>query len=424
VNVCLSKLKGKEEMKFSLDAWIPPALVFGMVVASAVSSTHFVTAKSIDDGQSSLVQPDDELTGSLTVELSVDDETADPPAPPIAPPPPVALLPLVAPPAGVEPVIQDSLPTLSRSTVAVAPLATLPPIDVIAAEETQESPSGEKTRVHVLRSLPGAPAAPIAPAPPTVARVQEIRAVPSNHVFVPGMPIQEHRVNLQHGLFVAGEPLASSAKNQEFEAKAKQLVDQIRKSKVDEKTADLKAQLKDVTRQHFEYLESQRREQIQSLESKLSKLKELLEARSNNSDKIIERRISQLLGVPDAMDFYAESPTSVTSTITRLPVTQEFKVKGVEMGKAIEAARAGKEAKEMEIKVLAERVHEDALRDKAAVESKINNKLEAEIRLQKQRMQEFEAQIKELEQARMKLESARKQAVDAERRAKEAAKFQ
>jgi hypothetical protein len=83
-------------------------------------------------------------------------------------------------------------------------------------------------------------------------------------------------------------------------------VDEINEAKDNkdvERVAELKQQLTEVVNEHFQWLESKRQAQVEALELRLDKLKKLLKVRSNNADKIIDRRVRSLLNEPDTLDW-------------------------------------------------------------------------------------------------------------------------
>lgn len=80
-------------------------------------------------------------------------------------------------------------------------------------------------------------------------------------------------------------------------------INQAKENKDLERVAELKQQLTEVVNEHFQWLETKRQAQVEALELRLEKLKKLLKVRSNNSDKIIDRRVRSLLNEPDALDW-------------------------------------------------------------------------------------------------------------------------
>ena len=91
-----------------------------------------------------------------------------------------------------------------------------------------------------------------------------------------------------------------------FEERTHSIVDEINQAKEEkdlERVAELKQQLSEVVNEHFQWLETKRQAQVEALELRLEKLKKLLKVRSNNADKIIDRRVRSLLNEPDALDW-------------------------------------------------------------------------------------------------------------------------
>lgn len=121
---------------------------------------------------------------------------------------------------------------------------------------------------------------------------------------------------------------------EQFESRTQELVDQIQEAKANresERVNELKTELLKITKENFEWLESQRREQVASLEAKLTMLKQVLETRTQNADQIIERRVKTLLNETDSLDWNpkldtkeswrsrtrSESPARVRNSIER-----------------------------------------------------------------------------------------------------------
>ena len=79
-----------------------------------------------------------------------------------------------------------------------------------------------------------------------------------------------------------------------------------------ERMDELKSELKKAVTDHFERLETLRKEQIAILAARLESLNKVLEARSENADQIVERRIKQLLGESDSLDWNPQIETTET----------------------------------------------------------------------------------------------------------------
>ena len=97
-----------------------------------------------------------------------------------------------------------------------------------------------------------------------------------------------------------------SEKVSELDHKTKEIVAQIHEA-ISNRQADqakqLKEELTNLTREYFDLLESQRRTQIASLERKLETLRQVIEAREQNADQIVQRRVKKLLGESDTLDW-------------------------------------------------------------------------------------------------------------------------
>lgn len=72
----------------------------------------------------------------------------------------------------------------------------------------------------------------------------------------------------------------------------------------------LKMQLIELTASEYELIRGQREKDLERLESELKSAKERMAKRDENKDKIIERRVDKLLGVPSIYDWNDESITT------------------------------------------------------------------------------------------------------------------
>lgn len=100
----------------------------------------------------------------------------------------------------------------------------------------------------------------------------------------------------------------------------KQLVNQLRGStssnEMDAKLAEFRSELE----QEFKRMHEQQGSEIAAIEKRLQSLKEIHQQRAENQDKIIQRRIDQLLGRSDPLDWNYTPPT----TPPNVPVSPYF----------------------------------------------------------------------------------------------------
>ncbi|MEQ1827125.1 MAG: hypothetical protein ABL921_14315 [Pirellula sp.] len=343
-------------MKNVIEAWIPPTVVFGLIVAASAGS-RFVTAQTTPDdtAQEQFVELFVEAD-----ELQFDDK--DPPETPAAP-------------------AKPTLPTLA--------------------------------------TLPAIPAIPALPALPTLPSLTEIE--------VP-VPIKSSLIT--ELVLATKTDSKADAKGKELEHMARQLAGQIQKSKDQEQSAELKSKLRDLTRQHFELLEGERRNQIETLEAKLQKLKEQMNTRAMNSEQIIERRMNQLLGVPDALDFYANAQSAKIQAAAELHEkakhTQTHELAPAIARSIANAADDEKRARAM-AKDAAAMAKDRAMFEKERMEAMLRGRLDEHkihsqgslhadlekqhaIKLETQALKlEFDKQAKKLQDAQEKLEAVLKQ---------------
>ena len=88
-----------------------------------------------------------------------------------------------------------------------------------------------------------------------------------------------------------------------MEGQARELVAAFRSEKDEQKRADLRTQLQDLTAKHFEVRQKRREREISRLEAQLERVRAAVTKRNANKDMIINRRLSQLLGEEDELAF-------------------------------------------------------------------------------------------------------------------------
>ena len=88
-----------------------------------------------------------------------------------------------------------------------------------------------------------------------------------------------------------------------LDKEARALVQQCRKGTDKEKRAELKARLAELTEKHFELRQERRELQIAQLETELEKVRATIDKRNDARELIIRRRVSQLLGEKDELDW-------------------------------------------------------------------------------------------------------------------------
>ncbi|MBN2577869.1 MAG: hypothetical protein JXB10_02675 [Pirellulales bacterium] len=91
-------------------------------------------------------------------------------------------------------------------------------------------------------------------------------------------------------------------KENQLEMKVRQLLDQFRVVEGDRKE-EIKGELRETVFQQFEVRQQRRRLELKRLEEELKHMQEVIERRDKARDQIIDRHISELIGVPDEMRF-------------------------------------------------------------------------------------------------------------------------
>ncbi len=97
-----------------------------------------------------------------------------------------------------------------------------------------------------------------------------------------------------------------SRKDQELERRSSDLARRIwqaKQQKSDEEVEELEAELEKTVIEHFEVRQQKRRRQLELLRKELDKTAEVIEKRESRREQIIERRLNQLLGKKDELDF-------------------------------------------------------------------------------------------------------------------------
>ena len=101
-----------------------------------------------------------------------------------------------------------------------------------------------------------------------------------------------------------------------LDKEARGLAEQCRKETDKEKRAELKARLAELTEKHFELRQERRELQIAQLETELEKVRATIDKRNDARELIIRRRVSQLLGEKDELDW---GPSAASPLRTRGP---------------------------------------------------------------------------------------------------------
>lgn len=329
-------------MKSVFEAWLAPAMVFGMIIAGAASNNPFVTASSDDESD-----PQQEVKVEVKAAVKETTEKA------LEAVRDVIEVRLPEPPKPPHAVILDKM--------QVPSLPPHPPLQPVLAQLTREAP-------HVA-----------------------------------------------HEIALAITDISSNPKTQGLEKKAKELAAKVREAKQSKKVDDetrLKEELRAVTKSHFDLLEGQRKEQMESLANQLAAIKEQLENRSKNADKIIDRRVKQLLGETDDLDWYASVPGSelthrAHTVIGSLLGNKDAKsvegmkiiVDGENAAKHVEGSRIDQAAKQLKAATEQSKAAIIELRKKA--EDKAQGKVEEQ---QKALRMELEVKMKHLEDLKRQLE--------------------
>ena len=90
--------------------------------------------------------------------------------------------------------------------------------------------------------------------------------------------------------------------DQEFGQRSMELAAAYRRAATDQRDA-LRKQLREVIDEHFDVRQKLRELQLKRLEQQLEQLKQAIEKRAKVRNQIVERRISELTGEEDPLDF-------------------------------------------------------------------------------------------------------------------------
>lgn len=91
-------------------------------------------------------------------------------------------------------------------------------------------------------------------------------------------------------------------KDLDLERQTLELSQQLRRTPRDQRDA-LKKQLQDAVLNHFEARQARRELQLKRLESELERMRESMKKRTDLKDQIIGRRVSELVGEQNELDF-------------------------------------------------------------------------------------------------------------------------
>lgn len=95
----------------------------------------------------------------------------------------------------------------------------------------------------------------------------------------------------------------SQVKMFKLEVKAVELARQVRGAEDVHQTEGVRGELEKVLEDLFDLREAQQRQEVEEMERRLREMKERLESRKANRATIVERRIAQLLGETDDLDW-------------------------------------------------------------------------------------------------------------------------
>lgn len=102
------------------------------------------------------------------------------------------------------------------------------------------------------------------------------------------------------------------------DADVKRLVERIKKTEIDEETKSaLRTELMQELLTQFAEMESERKQQIEVIEKRIQNVKATLEMRAQNAEKIVENRISQLLGEPSSLSWDYAIPDEKQSALSQ-----------------------------------------------------------------------------------------------------------
>lgn len=122
------------------------------------------------------------------------------------------------------------------------------------------------------------------------------------HTMQRGMNHVHHLMELKKN---RPEQYKTMKKIHDLDKKCEKLSGKIRESKDKDKTGydDLVAELKKALSELFDLREEQRKREIEEMEKRLEEMKKEIKIRSENKDKITEKRLNQLLGKRDKLEW-------------------------------------------------------------------------------------------------------------------------
>jgi hypothetical protein len=77
----------------------------------------------------------------------------------------------------------------------------------------------------------------------------------------------------------------------------------VRQATDDQKRAELRKQLEELCKEHFEVRQKRRQFEVMQLEKRLESIRTAIEKRNQAQELIIRRRVAQLLGEEDELAF-------------------------------------------------------------------------------------------------------------------------
>jgi len=97
--------------------------------------------------------------------------------------------------------------------------------------------------------------------------------------------------------------LEIAEKEEELEQQSRRLSGEFHRPSADRTQEEVKGELRDIVAKHFEVRQERRRLELKRLGERLKRMGEVIKRREEVRDSIIDRRMSELIGVEDEFRF-------------------------------------------------------------------------------------------------------------------------
>lgn len=131
---------------------------------------------------------------------------------------------------------------------------------------------------------------------------------PQQHPFRDGWaapPNAVHPNNLAHGF---PGPMSTAAPMTESDRRALEIANRIRQTRDNDEREQLRNQLRETLNAAFDQRRAQQLQEMEQLERQVDSIRKLDEKRQQRKEEIVQRRMSDLLSEPDALDWEPKRP--------------------------------------------------------------------------------------------------------------------